>query len=154
MINIDNGGCFKAEIFDCLLRSTSIQSNIFSCTFFVGAWCLKYSCEVFLFSWNINFKKLKCNKMVLMKCILMRFLYSYFIGRVLEHSLGSCMRSSTSVILLLFSLGSNMFFYIYFIQLQLPSSKYRYSKWSELDDTEITANMLRCPRIRKGDINF
>ena len=37
---------FKAEIFDCLLRSTSIQSNIYNCTFFVGASSppVKYFC--------------------------------------------------------------------------------------------------------------
>lgn len=38
--------------------------------------------------------------------------------------------------------------------LPLPASKYRYSKWSELEDTEITSNMLRTPRIRKPPSGF
>jgi len=38
--------------------------------------------------------------------------------------------------------------------LPLPASKYRYSKWSELNETDITSDMLRCPRIRKAPSGF
>lgn len=38
--------------------------------------------------------------------------------------------------------------------LPLPASKYRYSKWHQLEDSEIASNMLRCPRVRKAPIGF
>jgi len=36
----------------------------------------------------------------------------------------------------------------------LPASRYRYSKWHELDDMEVTSDMLQCPRVRKGPKGF
>jgi len=38
--------------------------------------------------------------------------------------------------------------------LPLPASKFRYSKWSQMDETEITANMLKTPRVRKAPRGF
>jgi len=38
--------------------------------------------------------------------------------------------------------------------LPLPASKYRYSKWSQMEETEITANMLKTPRVRKAPRGF
>lgn len=38
--------------------------------------------------------------------------------------------------------------------LPLPASKYRYSKWSQMEETEITANMLKTPRVRKPPRGF
>jgi len=38
--------------------------------------------------------------------------------------------------------------------LPLPASKYRYSKWSELDENDITSDMLKSPRIRKAPTGF
>eukprot|EP00111_Clytia_hemisphaerica_P011643 TCONS_00034214-protein len=38
--------------------------------------------------------------------------------------------------------------------LPLPASKYRYSKWHQLEDADVTSDMLRCPRIRKAPTGF
>lgn len=38
--------------------------------------------------------------------------------------------------------------------LPLPASKYRYSKWSQMEETEITASMLKTPRVRKAPRGF
>lgn len=38
--------------------------------------------------------------------------------------------------------------------LPLPASKFRYSKWSQMEETEITANMLKTPRVRKAPRGF
>jgi len=38
--------------------------------------------------------------------------------------------------------------------LPLPSSKYRYSKWSQMEETEITADMLKVPRVRRAPRGF
>lgn len=40
------------------------------------------------------------------------------------------------------------FFFLYYRQ--LPASKYRYSKWHELEDMDIKGNMLRSPRVRRS----
>lgn len=37
---------------------------------------------------------------------------------------------------------------------QLPASKYRYSKWHELEDMDVKGNMLRSPRVRRSKFNF
>lgn len=38
--------------------------------------------------------------------------------------------------------------------LPLPSSKYRYSKWHELEDMDVTGNKLRSPRVRRTPREF
>lgn len=38
--------------------------------------------------------------------------------------------------------------------LPLPASKYRYSKWHELEDMDIKGNMLRSPRVRRNPRGF
>lgn len=38
--------------------------------------------------------------------------------------------------------------------LPLPASKYRYSKWHQLEDADVTSDMLKCPRIRKAPAGF
>lgn len=38
--------------------------------------------------------------------------------------------------------------------LPLPASKYRYSKWHELEDMDVKGNMLRSPRVRKNPRGF
>jgi len=38
--------------------------------------------------------------------------------------------------------------------LPLPASKYRYSKWHQLEDADVTSDMLKCPRIRKAPNGF
>lgn len=38
--------------------------------------------------------------------------------------------------------------------LPLPASKYRYSKWHELEDMDVKGNMLRSPRVRRNPRGF
>lgn len=38
--------------------------------------------------------------------------------------------------------------------LPLPASKYRYSKWHELEDMDVKGNMLRSPRVRRTPRGF
>ena len=34
--------------------------------------------------------------------------------------------------------------------LPLPASRYRYTKWYEIGDVDVTSSSLRSPRVRKG----